>query len=153
MRIYVASSWRNERQPEVVRALRASGHEVYDFRNPAPGNHGFQWSEIDPAWKGWSAEEFRAALNHPVALRGFSLDLRALEWCDACVMVQPCGRSSALELGYCAGRGKLALVLLAEGCEPELMLSVSNRLCLTVEELLVALSRWAPHLPVQEVLP
>lgn len=28
MRIYVASSWRNEHQPAVVKALREEGHEV-----------------------------------------------------------------------------------------------------------------------------
>lgn len=33
-RIYVASSWRNKYQPEVVAALRKAGHKVYDFRNP-----------------------------------------------------------------------------------------------------------------------
>ena len=32
MKIYVAASWRTETQPEVVDALRANGHEVYDFR-------------------------------------------------------------------------------------------------------------------------
>ena len=32
-RIYVASSWRDPYQPEVVAALREAGHEVYDFRN------------------------------------------------------------------------------------------------------------------------
>ena len=36
-RIYVASSWRNKYQPEVVAALRKAGHEVYDFRNPKDG--------------------------------------------------------------------------------------------------------------------
>lgn len=47
-RIYVASSWRNVYQPAVVDALRAlPGCEVYDFRNPAPGDSGFAWSDID----------------------------------------------------------------------------------------------------------
>ena len=40
MRIYVASSWRCEFQPEVVQKLRALGHEVYDFRGPGDG-----WSD------------------------------------------------------------------------------------------------------------
>ena len=38
MKIYVASSWRNLLQPGIVLALRRCGHEVYDFRNPAPGD-------------------------------------------------------------------------------------------------------------------
>lgn len=33
-KIYVASSWRNQYQPQVVRFLHEQGHEVYDFRHP-----------------------------------------------------------------------------------------------------------------------
>jgi len=33
-RIYLASSWRNEEQPFLVKMLEAEGHLVYDFRNP-----------------------------------------------------------------------------------------------------------------------
>ena len=40
-KIYVASSWRNQHYPEVVRRLREAGHEVYDFRNPPHGGAGF----------------------------------------------------------------------------------------------------------------
>ena len=50
-RIYVATSWRNEEQPNMVNMLRADGHEVYDFRNP-PGQAGFGWEQIDPEWRG-----------------------------------------------------------------------------------------------------
>lgn len=41
MRIYVASSWRNEIQPDVVSALQGVGHDVYDFRHPIDGIEGF----------------------------------------------------------------------------------------------------------------
>jgi len=71
-KIYVASSWRNQYQPEVVKRFRAEGFAVYDFRNPAPDDHGFHWSEIDPAWKDWSPEKYRDALRHPVAVDGFT---------------------------------------------------------------------------------
>ena len=37
MKIYVASSWRNEFQHNVVKALREDGHEVYDFREDGDG--------------------------------------------------------------------------------------------------------------------
>lgn len=46
-KIYVASSWRNVFQQDVVNILRNFGHEVYDFKNPPHGNGGFQWSDID----------------------------------------------------------------------------------------------------------
>ena len=32
MKLYIASSWRNEYYPDVVKTLREAGHEVYDFR-------------------------------------------------------------------------------------------------------------------------
>lgn len=132
MRVYVASSWRNELQPSVVEALRAEGHEVYDFRNPAPGNHGFHWSEIDPDWKRWTPEQFREALKHPVAKAGFKTDMDALESCDACVLVMPCGRSAHLEAGFAMGSGKPTAILLADG-EPELMYRMA-RACVTLAE-------------------
>jgi hypothetical protein len=119
-KIYVASSWRNASQPDVVSALRALGHEVYDFRHPAPGTDGFSWAEIDPNWQQWSPEQFREALDHPIATGGFGLDMTALEACDVCVLVMPCGRSAHLEAGWAAGAGKRVIILLADG-EPELM--------------------------------
>src|SRR5688572_21392889 len=111
MRIYVASSWRNGAQPAVVDALRGDGHEVYDFRNPKPGDNGFSWREIDPDWQRWSGEAYRKALEHPVARKGFASDMRALLECDACVLVLPCGRSAHLELGHAVGAGKRSAVL------------------------------------------
>ena len=128
MKIYVASSWRNARQPEVVEALRAAGFEVYDFRHPAPGDDGFRWSEIDAAWQGWTQAEYVEALNHPIARTGFGLDMDALEGCDACILVMPCGRSAHLELGWAVGAGKYTRILLdtAQPTEPELMYRMAN---------------------------
>lgn len=49
MHLYIASSWRNIYYPEVVTALRAAGHEVYDFRNPPSGDPGFHCTDVDEA--------------------------------------------------------------------------------------------------------
>ena len=120
MKIYVASSWRNQTQPFLVDALERQGHEVYDFRNPRPGDIGFHWSEIDPAWKTWTTDEFKEALGHPIAVNGFASDWEAMRWADVCVLVLPCGRSAHLEAGYFVGAGKPLHILLSDG-EPELM--------------------------------
>lgn len=104
-KIYVASSWRNAIQPEVVITLRLDGHVVYDFKNPRKGYSGFSWSEIDPKWKEWSASQYVAALDHPKAKHGFASDFNAMKWADVCVLVLPCGRSAHLELGWMAGAG------------------------------------------------
>jgi hypothetical protein len=138
MRIYVASSWRNLMQQGVVHTLRAAGHEVYDFKKPVPGNDGFHWSEIDPEWRGWQAEKFRTALDHPVAKAGFALDMGALEAVDVCVLVLPCGRSAHLEAGWALGAGKPCLILLDEQNEPELMyrMAGTENLCASLVEVL-----------------
>lgn len=127
MRIYVASSWRNDYQPEVVRALREVGHDVYDFRNPAEGNHGFDWADIDPGWKSWTGDQYRRALQHPIAKGGFSLDFSGMQSADACVLLLPCGRSAHLEAGWFVGAGR-PLLILGEPPEAELMYAMADSL-------------------------
>lgn len=121
-RIYLASSWRNPVQPPLVTLLRDHGHEVYDFRNPRPGDTGFAWSDIDPEWLAWQPAPFRDALAHPVAQAGFESDFDAMQWADTFVLALPCGRSAHLEAGWAIGAGKPTAILLHEDkFEPELM--------------------------------
>lgn len=121
MNIYVASSWRNALQPSVVEKLREWGHDVYDFRHPIHGNDGFSWREISDNWQNWTPNQYREALKHPIAKRGYLADKNALDECKACVMVLPSGRSASWELGYAMGAGKEGYVLVLEKNEPELM--------------------------------
>ena len=134
MKIYVASSWRNTIQPDIVALLRERGHEVYDFKN-----HGFHWSEIDPKWKEWNAEQFRDGLECEIAINGYCADMTALEDCDVCVLVLPCGRSAHLEAGWAIGAGKPTIILLADGCEPELMYKMTPFICTNTVEMFEAL--------------
>jgi hypothetical protein len=138
-RIYVASSWRNLIQPDVVAELRRAGHDVYDFRNP-PNGSAFAWSEVDPGWRDWTAAEYRAKLSHPRAQAGFGSDFDAMKWADTCVLVLPCGRSAHLELGWMAGAGKRTLILTRDGEEPELMALLATRICVSVAEVLRVLA-------------
>lgn len=140
-RIYVASSWRNTFQPEVVNDLRSAGHKVYDFRNPFNGVKGFAWKELDGGWQNWTAEQYRTILTtHPTAALGYMSDFRAMEWADTCVLVLPCGRSAHLEAGWFAGRGKRLIIFTKDGEEPELMALMANAICITVAEILEELS-------------
>ena len=100
-KIYVASSWRNPYQPEVVAALRKAGHEVYDFRNPEDNPGGFHWADVAPDWQDWQPAEYIRNLSHPVAEKGFKADLNAMRWADTCVLVLPCGRSAHTEASTC----------------------------------------------------
>lgn len=140
MKIYLASSWRNPHQPEVLAALRGAGHEVYDFRNPAPGDKGFAWADIEPDWLEWNAARFAAALHHPISNRGFANDWNAMVASDACVLLLPCGRSAHIEAGYFVGAKKLLVILLLGKNEPELMYKMADRVCINVGEVLAMLA-------------
>jgi len=117
----------------VVASLRAVGHEVYDFRNPEEGDHGFHWSEIDPHGQGWDKYIYRASLDHPIAKSGFDKDLAAMRWADVFVGVQPFGSSASIEMGWAAGQGKKTVLLLENG-EPELMVKVFDHICCNLGE-------------------
>lgn len=135
-KIYVASSWRNAWQPEVVIALRAAGHEVFDFRHPWKGYDAFRWSDIDEAWQDWSVEQYQAGLHHPIAEEKFAHDLEAMQWADVCVLVLPCGRSAHAEAGWFAGAGKKVIVYIPEAQEPELMYKLFDGVVSSIDELL-----------------
>lgn len=137
MKIYVASSWRNEdRQQRMVRLLRDDGHDVYDFRNPSPGDRGFSWRQCATADELTDPRAFRAMVtSSPIARLGFSKDMNALRAADATVLVLPCGRSAHLELGWAAGHGQRTIVLLDDPVsEPELMYLACTHLAVTFEE-------------------
>lgn len=139
-RIYLASSWRNAFQPGYVTELRAWGHEVYDFRNPPHVERGFAWSEIDPDWQAWKADDYiRLLTTHPIAARGYMSDFRGMEWADTFVLLLPCGRSAHLEAGWAAGRGKRLIIVTHDGEEPELMALMANHIVSGLDGLMAVL--------------
>ena len=137
--IYVASSWRNEYYSEEVLGVRKAGFRVYDFRNPPSGDPGFKWSSVSEDFMDWSPEKYREMLKHPKAERQFYNDIKAMEACDACVLVLPCGRSAHTEAGWFAGKGKKVLAYIPEKQEPELMYKLFSGICCSIEELIEAL--------------
>lgn len=135
LKVYVASSWRNKHQPAVVSHLRDELFcDVYDFRNPPHGMGGFAWSEIDPGWEKWTPQQWRDALEHPLAKQGFESDYAAMEWADCCLLV---GRSAHLEAGWFAGKGKPVAFLALEATEPDLMVRLGNGLLTSMEDVAI----------------
>jgi len=139
-RIYVASSWRNLYQPNVIKLLESHGHQVYDFRNP-PGKAGFQWKDIEEGWQEWDMPRYRELLTTtPDAAFGYIADYRAMQWADTCVLVLPCGRSAHLEAGYFNGASKRLIIYIPEPIEPDLMYLMANKIVLNEAELLAELN-------------
>jgi len=158
MKVYVASSWRNEeRQQAMVRLLRAAGCEVYDFRKDEDGREGFTAWELlgEGDHRTWDTATFRDILTQSRRAREFfARDMDALRSAEACVLVLPCGRSAHLELGWAAGAGRRCVVLLEPGTQPELMyLMAADAVCVTAAEVLAALGldATAPNLPARDI--
>ena len=137
--IYVATSWRNPFQPDVVRVLRDDGHEVYDFR----GEEGFSWREVDENWAKWTPDEYLDGLNHPCAKRGFKRDMDALERCDACVYVMPCGPSASMEMGWAKGAGRLVIAYIPGLREPDLMVKMADLVTTRLVDVRERLAEWS----------
>lgn len=112
MRIYISASWK---QRQVVRdvavRLRSEGHEVYDFTDPAcrkvPELPPERFNRMfDPAEGGYPAylnsfPEFKAAMAENRA---------ALDWCDAVLLILPCGLDATADWAYAVGKGKFTVV-------------------------------------------
>lgn len=121
MKLYVASSWRNLTYPGMVACLRSEGFDVYDFRNPAVGDFGFQWVDTGIHNGPVYIDELAVALETPRAQAGFHNDYMAMQWADACVLVLPCGRSAHLEAGWFMGQNKPVVIYASDKIDPELM--------------------------------
>jgi hypothetical protein len=139
--IYVASSWTNPYYPEVVKRLKAEGHDVYDFRNPPYGGTGFHWTDVDENAPNWTFEQYAEGLTHPLAECQFAADLEALQRADTCVLVLPCGRSAHTEAGWMAGKGKRVIVYIPEMVEPELMYKLFDDVVGDIDSLILALKK------------
>lgn len=153
MKIYVASSWRNPYQINIVETLRKYGNQVYDFRNPAPGDYGFRWSDIDAKWQRWTPENFVKALHHPIAESGFKKDFEAMKWADCCVMVLPCGRSAHTEASWMKGAGKRVYVFLQHSEEPELMYKIYDEVITSYVSGLVAVGDYMHYCSIKHHSP
>jgi nucleoside 2-deoxyribosyltransferase len=133
IKVYVGGSLSNLRVPQVARALRTAGFDVFDdwaASHPEADNH---WRDYEKA----RGRSYREALNGEAAKNTFSFDLFHLDDSDVFVMVMPCGKSAWAEMGYMVGCGKPTFVLMEQ--EPErwdLMLAFASDVAHTVDELI-----------------
>jgi len=109
MKIYIASSWKNETAVLAFAILlRSWGHQVDCFCDTTTtGRFVFH-----PRMLGVNPEELDAVsfLALPQAQKVFIEDRKWIDWADLVIMYLPCGKSSHLEAGYAAGKGKLLFI-------------------------------------------
>ena len=117
MKIYLASSWRNEEAVKIYLDFfrRQKGFEVDCFCDQEGGRVGFNIAnELEKA--GYSLRDVDAisALAHPAVTDMFKVafaeDKKWIDWCECLIMLMPSGKSAHLEAGYAKGSGKLVLI-------------------------------------------
>ena len=112
MNVYISSSWKNrDRVRQLAIRLRAEGHEVYDFTDPAcrkspeipPENFPVQFDPQIHDYVSYiqSVPEWQLAVN---------CNREALNRCDAVVLLLPCGNDAHADWAYAVGRGKMTIV-------------------------------------------
>jgi hypothetical protein len=144
VRIYLASSSDSERYREALRALRAAGHQVYDWRHPRPGMSGVvAWGALADESRQWAPEASSVelaviALHHAKVREPFHMDMLALDECEAVVLVAPCGAAN-LAGGWAVGTGKMLYVLVPSDWRPELMYALADGVCTSLADLLETL--------------
>lgn len=107
MKIYLASSWKNERNVKIwAYTLREKGHEVDAFCDESSGRFVFHFSEIGDASQ-LNAVNFLADER---SQKAFAEDKKWIDWADAVLLILPAGKSSHLEAGYAVGCGKKLII-------------------------------------------
>ena len=146
MKIYIASSWKNECLcRDVAKTLREWGHAVDLFCDDSTGRFVFHWSELD------NLEQLDAIrmVNSKQGKKAFKEDKKWLDWADSVVLVLPCGRSAHLEAGYAKGRGKKLYIL---GDFPKGEFDIMYRYLISKNLGHVGSGRLARTLPMKESL-
>ena len=112
MKIYIASSWKNEQIVwTLAQELRHKGHEVDAFVDSSSGRYVFHFSEIGNL-KELNAINF---LKDERSQKAFKEDKKWLDWCECCLLLLPAGNSSHLEAGYAKGQNKKLVIFHLEG--------------------------------------
>lgn len=141
MKVYIASSWKNERYEAVCAELRNAGHTILCWR---------EQPFIDPNWEKWTSEQFIAAMNTDVFVAGCKKNLDLMYQADVVLLLLPCGRSAHLEMGWAVGvEWCCTVALMDSGCvSTELMYGLLDAVVADVADvvrLLAGLDPIGPH--------
>ena len=113
LQVYISSSWKNrDRVRALAVTLRAAGHQPYDFTDPALRETLEIPPERFPELFDPARHDYRDYLRRtPEWKSAVDCNRRALERCDAVVLLLPCGLDAHADAFYGLGRGRpLAVV-------------------------------------------
>ena len=103
MKIYIASSWKNQHAVEMLTALlREKGHEVKSFVE-------------DGLKRNISGEGFEKWMKTEDADGAFEHDSGGAIFSDCCIYISPSGKDAAAECGMAYASGKFMIALYAKG--------------------------------------
>jgi len=106
-KVYIASSWKNAAIVRILAdELRKWGHEVYDFTDP---QH-FIFNITEEAKDVRDKVDWIQCGTFPSTQQACDNDKAGLDWCDAVLLLLPCGRSAHLEAGIALGQGKQLII-------------------------------------------
>jgi nucleoside 2-deoxyribosyltransferase len=107
MKIYMASSWKNANDVEVIaQVLREHCHEVDCFTDESTGRYVFHYSQID-SFENLDAMNF---MKDERSQKAFKEDKKWIDWSDGVLLYLPAGKSAHLEAGYAVGKGKFLII-------------------------------------------
>ncbi len=111
MKIYLASSWKNQKAViALAEYLERYGFEIDAFCRSSGKRYAFHWPELVDDEDDLANYDAIEMLADPRTQRAFKEDRKWLDWSDCVIMLMPCGRSSHLEGGYAKGQGKLLYI-------------------------------------------
>lgn len=131
--IYIIGSLANPQVEEVADRLRGAGLDAFD-QWKAAGPEADKWWYEYAKRRGW---RYLDALRSAFVETAFNFDMEHLRKATAVVLVNPCGKSGHLELGWALGQGKPGYVLFdGEPERPDLMYKMATRIFFNVEDLI-----------------
>lgn len=122
MRIYIASSWKNQHAVELMtEQLRLKGHEVISW---VENNYGEDHNHVTKRF------DFETWVKSPESDESFYFDTKGAMECDCFIYIGPAGKDAAAECGMAYARGKFMIALWAKGEDFGLMRKMfHDRIC------------------------
>jgi len=114
--IYIVGSLGNIAQvQELARKLRTDlsarydtikfvVHDDWTSHGPDPDKYYLEYAHMRKF-------TYAEAMANPIATAAFEVDKAFIDEADAVIMLQPCGKSAALELGYAVGQNKVTVII------------------------------------------